>query len=87
MTAYVLDLVLRMRKTHKAHTSVAAGVIAVALASATFALGPVPPGALRSGPEELITVPAPPTNGPDMPQSLQYLQYDWSAASALGLPS
>ena len=85
MTAYVLDLVPRMRKSHRAHTIVMAVVIAVALVPATAALGPVPSGALRSGPEEFVTVPAPATNGPEMPQSLGYLEYDWSAAEG-GVP-
>ena len=36
-------------------------------------------------PEELVTVPAPATNGPEMPQSLGYLEYDWSPAEG-GVP-
>ena len=36
-------------------------------------------------PEELVTVPAPGTNGPEMPQSLGYLEYDWSSAEG-GVP-
>ena len=85
MTAYVLDLVPEMRKSHRAHAIVMAVVIAVALVPATAVLGPAPSGALRSGPEEFVTVPAPATNGPEMPQSLGYLEYDWSSAEG-GVP-
>ena len=81
MTAYVLDLVPRMRKSHRAHAIVMAAVIAVALVPAIAALGP----ALSGAPEEFVTVPAPATNGPEMPQSLGYLEYDWSAAEG-GVP-
>jgi hypothetical protein len=79
MTAYVLELVPRIRKSHRAHAIVMAVVIAVALVPATAVLGPAPSGATPSPPEEFVTVP-PATNGPEMPQSLGYLDYDWSAA-------
>jgi len=60
-------------------------VIAVALVPATAALGPAPSGARSSMPEEFVTVPAPAANGPELPQSLGYLVYDWSAAEG-GVP-
>ena len=84
MTAYVLELVPRMRKSHRAHAIVMAVVIAVALVPATAVLGPAPSGARPSTPEEFVTVP-PATNGPEMPQSLGYLEYDWSSAEG-GVP-
>jgi hypothetical protein len=85
MTAYILDLVPEMRKSHRPHGIVMAVVIAVALVPATAVLGPAPSGALRSGPEEFVTVPGPATNGPETPQSLGYLEYDWSSAEG-GVP-
>ena len=80
MTAYILDLVPEMRKSHRPHGIVMAVVIAVALVPAIAVLGPAPSGALPSGPEEFVTVPGPATNGPEMPQSLGYHEYDWSLA-------
>ena len=85
MTAYVLDLVPEMRKSHRPHSIVIAVAIAVALVPVIAVLGPAPSGALRSGPEEFVTVPAPGTNGPEMPQSLGYLEYDWSSVEG-GVP-
>ena len=80
MTAYVLDLVPEMRKSHRPHGIVMAVVIAVALVPAIAVLGPALSGARPSGPEEFVTVPAPATNGPELPQSLGYVEFDWSAA-------
>jgi hypothetical protein len=60
-------------------------VIAVALVPAVAVPGPAPSGARPSGLEEFVTVPAPATNGPELPQSLGYLEYDWSAAEG-GVP-
>lgn len=85
MTAFTKDLVVWSWKSHRPHTIVMAIVIAVALVPATAALGPAPSGVLRSGPEEFVTVPAPATNGPENPQSLGYLVFDWSAADG-GVP-
>jgi hypothetical protein len=83
MTTFTNQLVARAWNSQQPHALVMAVVIAVALVPATAVLGPVPSGALRSGPEEFVTVPA--TNGPEMPQSLGYLEYDWSAAEG-GVP-
>ena len=85
MTTFTNQLVARAWKSHRPHALVMAVVIAVALVPATAVLGPAPSGALRPGPEEFVTVPAPATNGPEMPQSLGYLEYDWSAAQG-GVP-
>jgi hypothetical protein len=85
MTAFTKDLVVWTWKSHRPHAIVMAAVIAVALVPATAVLGPAPSGALRSGLEEFVTVPAPATNGPEMPQSLGYLEYDWSAVEG-GVP-
>lgn len=85
MTAYVLDLVPEMRKSHRPHGIVMAVVIAVALVPVIAVLGPAPSGALPSGPEEFVTIPAPATKRPELPQSLGYVEYDWSAAEG-GVP-
>ena len=82
MTAYVLDLVPEMRKSHRPDAIVMAVVITVALTPESAVLGPVTSGAQRSAAEEFVTVPAPATNGPEMPQSLEY---DWSGAEG-GVP-
>jgi len=55
-------------------------VIAVALQAATAVLGPASSGALRTGQEELVTVPAPATSDPEIPQSPGTLGYDGSSA-------
>ena len=85
MTAYVLDLVPEMRKSHRPHAIVIAVAIAVALVPVIAVLGPASSGARSSMPEEFVTVPAPATNGPELPQSLGYVEYDWSAAEG-GVP-
>ena len=85
MTAYVLDLVPRTRKSHRSHAIVMTVLIAVALVPVIAVLGPAPSGALPSTPEEFVTVPVPATNGPELPQSLGYVEYDWSAAGG-GVP-
>ena len=85
MTTFTNQLVARAWKSHRPHTIVMAVVITVALVPATAVLGPAPSGAMRSGPEELVTAPAPATNGPELPQSLGYLVFDWSAAEG-GVP-
>jgi hypothetical protein len=84
MTAYILDLVPEMRKSHRPHAIVIAVAIAVALVPVIAVLGPSSSGARPSTPEEFVTVP-PATNGPEMPQSLGYLEYDWSPAEG-GVP-
>jgi hypothetical protein len=85
MTAYVLDLVPEMRKSHRPQGIVMAVVIAVALVPVIAVLGPAPSGARTSTPDEFVTVPAPGTNGPELPQSLGYVEYDWSAGGG-GVP-
>ena len=84
MTAYVLDLVPPTRKSHRAHAIVMAVVIVVALVPVIAVLGPAPSGARSSTAEEFVRVP-PMTNGPERPQSLGYLEYDWSSAEG-GVP-
>ena len=84
MTAYVLDLVPEMRKSHRPHGIVMAVVIAVALVPAVAVLGPAPSGARSSTAEEFVRVP-PMTNGPERPQSRGYLEYDWFPAEG-GVP-
>ena len=83
MTAYVLDLVPEMRKSHRPHGIVMAVVIALAVVPVIAVLGPAPSGALRFGPEEFVTVPGPATNSPEMPQSLKHLEHDRSAAEGV----
>ena len=85
MTAHILDLVPEMRKSHRPHGIVMAVVIAVALVPVIAVLGPASSGARSSMPEEFVTVPAPATNRLEMPQSLGYLEYDWSSAEG-GVP-
>ena len=85
MTAYILDLVPEMRKSHRPHAIVIAVAIAVALVPVIAVLGPAPSGARSSTPEELVTVPAPATNGTELPQSLGDVEYDWSASEG-GVP-
>ena len=85
MTAFTKDLVVGTWKSQQPHAIVMAAVIAVALVPATAALGPAPSGARPSMLEELVTVPGPATNSPELPQSLGYLEYDWSAAEG-GVP-
>ena len=71
MTAYVLELVPRMRKSHRAHVFVMTIVIAIALVSASAVLGPAPSG---------FTSSAPATNGP----VTQSLGQDWAEGGASG---
>ena len=85
MTAYVLDLVPEMRKSHRPHAIVIAVAIAVALVPVIAVLGPAPSGALRFRAGRIRHGPGPATNGPEMPQSLGYLEYDWSSAEG-GVP-
>ena len=85
MTAYVLDLVPEMRKSHRPHAIVIAVAIAVALVPVIAVLGPASSGARSSMPEEFVTVPAPATNRLEMPQSLGYLEFDWSSENG-GVP-
>ena len=85
MTAYVLDLVPPTRKSHRAHAIVMAVVIVVALVPVIAVLGPASSGARSSMPEEFVTVPAPATNRLEMPQSLGYLEFDWSSENG-GVP-
>jgi hypothetical protein len=62
-------------------------VIAAALVPATALFGrvpsDVPPSACR---QELVTLPAPAADRAMMPQSLGYLEFDWSSAEG-GVPS
>lgn len=80
MTAFVLELVPGMRKSHRAPAIVMTAVIAAALVPATAHLGRVPSGALPSTPPALVTVAAPAADRAVAPQSLGYFEFDWSAA-------
>lgn len=85
MTSFTNQLVARACRYYGPHAIVMAIVITVALTPESAVLGPAPSGSLRSAPEELVAVPAPAANGPELPQSLGYLEYDWSAAEG-GVP-
>jgi len=85
MTAFVLELVLGIRKSHRAPVIAMTVVIAAALVPATTLLGRVPSEALPSTPQELVNVPAPATDRAVIPQSLGYFEFDWSAAQG-GVP-
>ena len=84
MTAYVLELVPRMRKSHRAPAIVMTAVIALALVPAIAVLGPATSGALPSSPQELVTVPEPSADGNLPPQTLGYVEFDWAEGGVPG---
>jgi len=85
MTGFTKDLVARRWESHRAHAIVMTVVIAASLVPTTALLGRVPSGALPSTPQELVNVPGPTAEVAESPQSLGYLEFDWSAAEG-GVP-
>ena len=62
-----------------------AAVIAIALVAAPAFLSPSSSGAVLPTPHEFVIAPARPADAPVMPQSLGYVEFDWSAAEG-GVP-
>ena len=79
MTTVQQHLVAKTKESDRAHVIVMTAVVAVALISATAALAS---STLLSAPRhEAVAVDARAFKAPVMPQSLGYLEFDWSTAS------
>ena len=83
MTTVQQHLVANPRGSHRAHVIVTMTVVVVALISAAATLaGRSTSSTLLSAPRhEAVTVDARASEAPVMPQSLGYLEFDWSTAS------
>src|SRR5262249_48080028 len=86
MTTIVMrHLVARATKSYRTHGIVMAGWIATALVAAPAFLSPTSSGAVLPTSHEVVTAPARPVDDPVIPQSLGYVEFDWSAAEG-GVP-
>ena len=83
MTSVQQHLVAKTKESDRAHVIVMTAVVAVALISATAALvaGSASRTLLSAPRHEAVTVDARASEAPVMPQSLGYLEFDWSTAS------
>ena len=84
-TTVMRHLVARAAKSHRPHGLVMGAAIAIALVAAPAFLSPSSSGAALPPPHEFVTAPARAADDPVIPQSLGYVEFDWSAAEG-GVP-
>lgn len=86
MTSVCLQLIAKPGKSQHSHAIVIRVVTAVALISASAQLASPPSGmSLSATHHEVRTVDVRAADAPELPQSLGYLEFDWSSAGG-GLP-
>ena len=86
MTTGLHQLVAKAKESHRAHAIVMTVVAAATLISATAVTARLSdPVLLPATRHEVVTVDARALEAPVLPQSLGYLEYDWSSAEG-GVP-
>ena len=81
MTTIQQHLVAKTKESDRAHVIVMTAVVAVISATAALVAGSASSTLLSAPRHEAVTVDARASEAPVMPQSLGYLEFDWSTAS------
>ena len=85
MTTVQQHLVAKTKESDRTHVIVMTAVVAVISATAALVAGSASSTLLSAPRHEAVTVDARASEAPVMPQSLGYLEFDWSTASR-GVP-